>query len=252
MTRGIAAHRASGRSVGTTATGQRPDVADILVSYLEQIGVEVVFGIPGGAIEPLYNALARSARRGGPRHVLARHESGAAFMADGYARETGKLGVCCATSGPGATNLITGVSCALDNGIPMLVITGQPALPTFGRGPLQESACTGINTLGMFQHCTLYNSLVSHPKQFEAKLVGALQRATRAPRGPAHLSMPVDVFRSPSPHAATSYDLRGLLQPSALIDDSAVDALCELLATANKIVVLVGGWCGEAIGEIRK
>lgn len=82
------------------------EAADLLVAYLEQIGVEFVFGVPGGAIEPLYNALARSSRRGGPRPVVARHETGAAFMADGYARESGKLGVCCATSGPGATNLI--------------------------------------------------------------------------------------------------------------------------------------------------
>jgi acetolactate synthase-1/2/3 large subunit len=133
--------------------------------------------------------------RGGPRHILARHEAGAAFMADGYARETGRLGVCCATSGPGATNLITGVACAQDNGIPLLVVTGQPALPSFGRNPLQESACTGINTLGMFRHCTRYNSLVSHPKQFEAA-VAALQRATRR-RGPAHLSVPVDVSAAP-------------------------------------------------------
>jgi acetolactate synthase-1/2/3 large subunit len=252
MKRGVARVGSSAAGTAEETNAGHCDIADILVAYLESIGVEYVFGIPGGAIEPLYNALARSERRGGLRHMLARHESGAAFMADGYARETGRLGVCCATSGPGATNLITGVSCALDNAIPLLVITGQPALPTFGRGPLQESACTGINTLGMFQHCTLYNSLVSHPKQFEAKLVSALQRATRAPRGPVHLSMPVDVFRSPSPHAIPSYDLRNLLQPSAMLDGGAVDALCELLASANKIVVLVGGWCGEAIGEIRK
>lgn len=241
---------------GKTLTGRdsvperMPEVADVLVAYLRQIGVEYVFGIPGGAIEPLYNALARSARRGGPRHVLARHESGAAFMADGYARETGRLGVCCSTSGPGATNLITGVACAFDNGIPLLVITGQPALPSFGRGPLQESACTGINTLGMFRHCTRYNSLVSHPKQFEAKLIAALQCATRAPRGPVHLSVPVDVFRSPSPQASPSYDLCSLLQPAAMIDDTATNALCDLLAGANKVVLLVGGGCGEAIGAI--
>lgn len=230
--------------------GAHPEVADILVAYLEQIGVEYVFGIPGGAIEPLFNALARSERRGGPRHILARHEAGAAFMADGYARETGRLGVCCATSGPGATNLITGVACAEDNGVPMLVITGQPPLPSFGRSPLQESACTGINTLSMLRHCTRYNSLVSHPKQLEAKLIAALQRATRAPRGPAHLSVPVDVFRSPSPHAAPCYDLRSLLAPAALIDDTAVGTLWDLLTAANKVVLLVGGWCDEAIGSI--
>jgi acetolactate synthase I/II/III large subunit len=241
-----------GESVGESAiVPESPvDIADLLVAYLEQMGVEYVFGVPGGAIEPLYNALARSARRGGIRHVLARHEAGAAFMADGYARETGKIGVCCATSGPGATNLITGVACAYDNGIPMLVITGQPALPAFGKHPLQESACTGVNVLGMFRHCTRYNSLISHPKQLEPKLISALQRATRAPRGPVHLTVPVDVFRSPSTNPAPAYDLRTLLAPSSLVDDDALGTLREMLAQANNIVLLVGGWCGEAIGTI--
>lgn len=226
------------------------DVADLLVAYLEQIGVEYVFGVPGGAIEPLYNALARSTRRGGVRHILARHEAGAAFMADGYARESGKLGVCCSTSGPGATNLITGVACAYDNNIPMLVITGQPALPAFGKHPLQESACTGVNVLGMFRHCTRYNSLVSHPQQLEVKLVAALQRATRAPRGPAHLAFPVDVFRSPLALQAPSYDLRHLLSPSALIDEEKVNMLGRMLGDARKVVLLIGGGCSEAIGSI--
>ncbi|BBJ00612.1 acetolactate synthase [Ferrigenium kumadai] len=229
---------------------QTLEVADLLVAYLEQMGVEYVFGVPGGAIEPLYNALARSARRGGVRHILARHEAGAAFMADGYARESGKIGVCCSTSGPGATNLITGVACAYDNNIPMLVITGQPALPAFGKNPLQESSCTGINTLGMFRHCTRYNSLVSHPKQMETKLVSALQRAVRTPRGPCHLSVPVDVFRSTSPHQIPSYDLNSLLAPSSLVDDDAIEKLREMLSKANNVVLLIGGGCGEAIGSI--
>lgn len=226
------------------------EVADLLVAYLEQIGVEYVFGIPGGAIEPLYNAIARSTRRGGIRHILARHEAGAAFMADGYARESGKIGVCCSTSGPGATNLITGVACAYDNYIPMLVITGQPALPTFGKNPLQESTCTGIDTLAMFRHCTRYNSLVSHPKQMEAKLVSALQRAIRAPKGPSHLTVPVDVFRSHSPHPAPSYDLRRLLAPSSLVDYGSIETLCGMLSEAAHVVLLIGGECGEAIGSI--
>ncbi|MBI5007108.1 MAG: thiamine pyrophosphate-binding protein [Nitrosomonadales bacterium] len=229
---------------------QTAEVADLLVAYLEQIGIEYVFGVPGGAIEPLYNALARSERRGGIRHILARHEAGAAFMADGYARETGKVGVCCSTSGPGATNLITGVACAYDNNVPMLVITGQPALPSFGKNPLQESSCTGINTLSMFRHCTRYNSLISHPKQIEAKLISALQRAVRAPKGPSHLSFPVDVFRSPSPAAAPSYDLRTLLAPSSLVDNCAIDTLCEVLARSSNVVMLIGSGCGEAIGSI--
>ena len=226
------------------------DMADLLVAYLEQLGIEYVFGIPGGAIEPLYNALARSERRGGIRHILARHEAGAAFMADGYARETGKIGVCIATSGPGATNLITAVATAYENNIPMLVITGQPALPSFGKHPLQESGCTGINVLGMFRHCTRYNSLVSHPQQFEAKLIAALQSAIRAPRGPVHLSIPVDVFRQPTAVTAPTYNLQTLLKPAQLVDDEAVAQLRRMLAEARNVVLLIGGWAGDGIETI--
>jgi acetolactate synthase-1/2/3 large subunit len=232
------------------ATGETPQVADLIVAYLEQMGIEYVFGVPGGAIEPLYNALARSARRGGPRPMLARHEAGAAFMADGYTRETGKIGVCCATSGPGATNLITGVACAFDNGIPLLVITGQPSLPSFGKRALQESACTGINTLGMFRHCTRYNSLVSHPEQIESKLITALQRATRAPRGPVHLSIPLDIMKSPSPVATPSYSIAAKIRPTSLLDTDATDELSDLLQQSTNIRLLIGGSCGEAIGSI--
>ena len=230
--------------------GAAPDVADLLVAYLEQLGVEYVFGVPGGAIEPIFNALARSQRRGGPRPIVARHEAGAAFMADGYTRETGKLGVCCATSGPGATNLITGVATAYDNGIPLLVLTGQPPLPVFGRRALQESACTGIDTVGMFRYCTRYNSMITHPAQLQPKLIAALMQAMHAPRGPAHLTIPLDVQKSPAPPAGPAYDLRGLLQPAAMIDENAVERLHRLIAEASRIVLLVGGGCGEGIASI--
>ncbi len=236
------------------ASVHQPEVADLIVAYIEQLGVEYVFGVPGGAIEPLYNALARSARRGGPRHVLARHEAGAAFMADGYARETGKIGVCCATSGPGATNLLTGVACSYDNGVPMLAITGQPALPSFGKRALQESACTGVNTLGMFRHCTRYDTLVSHADQVESKLVNALMRASKAPRGPSHLSMPVDILRSPIESMVPSYNLGSLLHRPALVDDTLVRRLCEEIKQASRTVILIGGGhsCGESIEAIIK
>lgn len=234
----------------TVTAPPRPQVADLIVSYLQQLDIEFVFGIPGGAIEPLYNALARSSRQGGPRPIVARHEAGAAFMADGYARETGRIGVCCATSGPGATNLITGVACAFDNAIPLLVITGQPSLPSFGRRALQESACTGINTLGMFRHCTRYNSLVSHPEQIESKLITALQRAVRAPRGPVHLTIPLDILKSPSPVGQASYAIADKLRPAALVDADAIDDLHELLQQAGEVRLLIGGSCGEAIGSI--
>ena len=231
--------------------GKPWELGDLLVAYLEQLGIEYVFGIPGGAIEPLYNAMARSARRGGLRPIVARHESGAAFMADGYARATGKIGVCCATSGPGATNMITGVACAYDNAIPMLVITGQPALPLFGKRALQESACTGVDTVSMLRHCTRYNTLVSHPDQLETKLVHALTRAHQMPHGPVHLSIPVDILRAPFKSNTPSYQLDSLLHKPSLFDEQLVQRLYGEVRRARNIVFLIGGHnCGEAIDAI--
>ena len=227
------------------------DMADLTIAYLEQLGIDYCFGVPGGAIEPFYNAIARNARRGGKlRHVVARHEAGAAFMADGYARETGKVGVCMATSGPGATNLITAVATSFGNDVPMLVLTGQPALPSFGRHTLQESTCTGIDVMAMFRHCTRYNSLVSHPAQMEAKLLTALQHATRTPRGPVHLSVPLDIFRADSGLAAPSHDLRTLLRPHCLVENDAIETLRAMLAQCRNVMLLIGGGCGEAIHSI--
>ena len=117
--------------------GEGWDNADLIIEYLRILEVDYVFGVPGGAIEPLYNALARGAKYGAPKIIVARHEAGAAFMAEGYARETGKLGVCCATTGPGSTNLLTGVASAYADNVPMMVITAQTPLPKFGRNALQ-------------------------------------------------------------------------------------------------------------------
>ena len=234
-------------------SAQVSQVADLIVSYLEQLGVEYVFGIPGGAIEPLYNALARTSRRGGPRPVVSRHESGAAFMADGYARETGKLGVCIATSGPGATNLITGVACAHDNNIPVLAITGLPSLPSFGKNALQESSSIGVNTVEMFHHCTRYNSVVSHVEQLERKLANAVMSAHQAPGGAVHLAIPLDILRAPAPAAVPTYDLAKLLKEKpSLIDDRAICELRGELYRASRIVVLIGSACGDAVKAIMR
>jgi acetolactate synthase-1/2/3 large subunit len=226
------------------------EAGDLLIAYLAQLSVDYVFGVPGGAIEPLYNALARSARRGGPRSIVARHETGAAFMADGYARQTGKLAVCCATTGPGATNLITGVASAYENHIPMLVITAQTALGNFGRGALQESSCTGINTVGLFQYCTRYNTLISHVNQLEHKLSTAIMTAYQTPNGPTHLSIPLDILRSPVAVKEPSYNLTTFLHRPSLLDEDALKTLCCQLEQAQKVVFVIGDECGEAIGAI--
>lgn len=230
-----------------------PDLGDLIVSYLEELHIDYVFGVPGGAIEPFYNALARSARRGGIRPVVARHESGAAFMADGYARETGKLGVCCATTGPGATNLITGVASAFMESVPLLVITAQTTLPQFGKRALQDSSCTAVDTVAMFRHCTRYNTLISHRGQLEGKLVAAIMAAHRS-SGPAHISIPSDILREPrrirngADRPVAGCDT--LRQKFSLIDPTAVEKLRQALEKANKVVVVIGGACGEAMDEI--
>ena len=226
------------------------EIGDLLVSYLEQIGVEYIFGVPGGAIEPLYNALARSEARGGVKAVIARHETGAAFMADGYARNTGSLGVCCSTTGPGATNLLTGVSSAYENNIPLLVLSAQTSLSSFGKGGLQESSCTGVNTVGMFQYCTRYNSLISHVDQVERKLTSAIMAAFQSPQGPSHLSFPLDVLGNASTVNQPTYDLQTLLWRPSLTDENTVEMFSRELADSKKTVFIVGDHCSHAIGTI--
>lgn len=232
-----------------TDASQWHDACDLIVDYLEHLGVEYIFGIPGGAIEPLFNALARSQRRGTIRPVVARHETGAAFMADGYARETGKLGVCCATTGPGATNMITGVASAYQQYVPLLVLTAQTPLDTFGTGAIQESSCTAVNTIGMYQYCTRYNSLVSHVEQLEKKLLHALVSALRPPRGPAHLSIPLDILRAPAPRP-TGISLQSLLDSTAAPCSGAPDALVHRVQNARRLAIIVGEGCAGAVGAI--
>ncbi len=223
---------------------------DLIVHYLQQIGVEYIFGVPGGAIEPLVNAIARGMRRGGPQLVVARHESGAAFMADGYARETGKLGVCFATTGPGATNMITGVASAYQDGIPLLAITAQTRLENFGRGGLQESSCTAVDTVGIYKHFTRYNSLVSHPKQLEHKLISAVLAAFREPGGAVHLSLPLDVTRAPA-HKPVSYnDLTGLIRQRELTDETAISLLWQKISAARRIAFVLGEGARGTVGRI--
>ena len=181
--------------------------------------------------------------------VIARHETGAAFMADGYTRETGRLGACCSTTGPGATNLITGVSSAYADRIPMLVITAQTALPNFGRLGLQESSSDGIDTVGMLRNCTRYSSLVSHPSQLEKKLYKALNIAFNKPQGPVHLSIPVDVLNT-SWVSKSITNLDNLVRTPDIIDNSKIEALCELLLHARKTVLFLGSDCSGAMNEI--
>jgi len=223
--------------------------ADLILSHLQELGVDYVFGVTGGAIYPLYNALARSERNGKIKAILARHESGAAFMANGYFRETGKLGVCCATTGPGATNLITGVASAYTDGIPMLVITAQTPLNTFGLGAFQESSPLGVDIVKMFDSCTRYNTLISHSEQLERILVDAIDHAFGSRSGPVHISIPVDILR-----ASAVKSKFGKLQPLTKVrvkpNQTTLKQLNEMLTQAKKGVILLGRRSEGAMREI--
>lgn len=254
--------------------------ADLIVAYLCQLDIEYVYGVPGGAIEPLFDALARAQRDmrpdlvfpqaprirhrqirsqkrvlHAPRIVVARHEAGAAFMADGYARETGKLGVVCATTGPGTTNLITGVASAYCDEVPMLVITPQTALPKFGKLGLQDSSYDAIDTVSMFGFCTRYNTMVSHPEQLEGKLFAAISSASRGPKGPAHLSIPMDLLSTPVDDRAVAFHVAAMMRQPSLVDERALDELSQavignLLEGNSKIVLFIGQGCGETTRQI--
>src|SRR6516225_1085952 len=138
-----------------------PRMVDVFLRYLKAEGVRVVFGIPGGLLYPLFDAVEQD-----PELMLAvsKHEEGAAFMADGYARVGRRLSVCAGTSGPGATNLMTGVSCAFADGVPMLVITGQAASHALGKGASQETSREDMDIVAMFRPVTKYSAMVISPE----------------------------------------------------------------------------------------
>lgn len=162
--------------------------ADAVVRQLEALGVDVVFGYPGGAIMPLYDALLASS----VEHVLMRHEQAAAFAAVGYARATGRMGVCIGTSGPGATNLMTGVADAMADGVPLLVLTGQVASTALGTDAFQE-----VDTFGVALPITKHCAIVRSASELSAALVEASHIATHQRPGPVWLDLPKDVLSAP-------------------------------------------------------
>src|ERR1700710_1265851 len=157
--------------------------SEILWATLVGEGVTTVFGYPGGAILPIYDAL----RKFPVHHVLVRHEQGASHMADGYARASGKVGVCMATSGPGATNLVTGIATAMLDSIPIVCITGQDSLKVLGSDAFQEVDITGI-TLPITKH----NFLVTRAEDIAPTIREAFQPATSGRPGPVLVDITKD------------------------------------------------------------
>ena len=162
--------------------------AQSLVRSLEHAGAEVVFGIPGGAILPAYDPLFDSTT---VRHILVRHEQGAGHAATGYAQATGKVGVCMATSGPGATNLVTPIADAYMDSVPIVAITGQVPRPAIGTDAFQEADICGI-TLPITKH----NFLVQNPDDIPRVIAEAFHIASTGRPGPVLVDLPKDVLQA--------------------------------------------------------
>ena len=172
-------------NVSEAKVPQERSGASILVETLVAQGVEFVFGYPGGAVLPIYDALFSEERI---RHILVRHEAGAAHAAEGYARSTGKPGVVLVTSGPGATNAVTGIADAFLDSIPLVVITGQVPSGLIGSDAFQEA-----DTIGITRHCCKHNYLVKDPSELAAIIDEAFQIATTGRPGPVLIDIPKDV-----------------------------------------------------------
>ncbi|MDX3899458.1 MAG: acetolactate synthase 3 large subunit [Sphingobium sp.] len=207
--------------------------ADILVECLVDLGVEVVFGYPGGAVLPIYDALYNHPTI---KHVLVRHEQGATHMAEGYARSTGKPGVVLVTSGPGATNAVTGITDALMDSIPMIVLTGQVATQLIGTDAFQEA-----DTIGITRHCTKHNYLVKDPARLAGIVHEAFHIATTGRPGPVVVDIPKNVQVATAPYKRPEPIRHASYRPQVKADASAIDAAVEMLAAAERPILYTGG-----------
>ncbi len=212
----------------TTMTG-----AKMVVQALKDQGVEVVFGYPGGAVLPIYDEVFQQNEI---RHVLVRHEQGAVHAAEGYARSTGKPGVCLVTSGPGATNAVTGLTDALMDSIPIIVLTGQ--VPTFmvGTDAFQEA-----DTVGITRPCTKHNWLVKETDALSDVIHQAFHVATSGRPGPVLVDIPKDVQFASGTYIEPKKARTHHYQPKVEGDADAIEAMVELMETAERPIFYTGG-----------
>ncbi|MDD3267904.1 MAG: biosynthetic-type acetolactate synthase large subunit [Syntrophomonadaceae bacterium] len=220
--------------------------AEILIRCLKEEGVDTVFGYPGGAVLPIYDVLYDSDLR----HILARHEQGAAHAADGYARATGKVGVCIATSGPGATNLVTGIATAYMDSIPMVCFTGQVGTPVIGRDAFQEADITGI-TLPITKH----NYLVERTEDVARIVKEAFYIARSNRPGPVVVDLPKDVMEREIDYQAPEEEvnIRGYRVMKGY-NSGQVIAAVESILKAERPVIYAGGGviASNAAEELRE
>jgi acetolactate synthase I/II/III large subunit len=206
--------------------------AQILLECLSREGVEVIYGYPGGVVLPLYNRFPEFPQL---RHVLVRHEQGGAHAADGYARASGKVGVCLATSGPGATNLVTGICTAMMDSVPMVVLTGNVARDLLGRDGFQEADITGI-TLPITKH----NYLVMEAKDIAATVREAFHIASTGRPGPVLVDIPKDVFIEEAEfHWPEHVALRGY-KPTVEGHPGQIKKAAKLVDAAQRPIILAG------------
>ena len=219
--------------------------AEIVWATLVGEGVETVFGYPGGAILPVYDAL----RKFPIHHVLVRHEQGASHMADGYARASGKVGVAIATSGPGATNLVTGIATAMLDSIPLVCITGNVSSKILGTDAFQEVDITGI-TLPVTKH----NFLISRTEDIAAAIRSAFQIAVSGRPGPVLVDITKDAQQGTAIFDFAAAKPRPYRPPPMLrVEDASLDQAAELIRKAKRPVILAGHGVSEsgAMEQIR-
>ncbi|MED4603876.1 biosynthetic-type acetolactate synthase large subunit [Paenibacillus validus] len=214
----------------------KPDVitgSEMLLRSLLLEGVDCVFGYPGGAVLYIYDAM-----HGNPdfNHLLTRHEQGAIHAADGYARSTGKVGVCIATSGPGATNLVTGIATAYMDSVPLVVITGNVATTVIGTDAFQEADITGI-TMPITKHSYLVRDVKDLPRIIKE----AFHIASTGRKGPVLIDIPKDVSNAAAPFSyPDKVDIRGY-HPTVQPNKLQVDRMLEAIAASERPMIIAGG-----------
>jgi acetolactate synthase-1/2/3 large subunit len=215
-------------------TAEQMNGAEMVIKALGDQGVDVVFGYPGGAVLPIYDALFMQNRL---RHVLVRHEQGAVHAAEGYARSTGKIGVVLVTSGPGATNAVTGLTDALMDSVPVVCLTGQVPTHLIGNDAFQEADTTGIT-----RPCTKHNYLVKNVDDLAKTLHEAFYVARSGRPGPVVVDLPKDVlFATGTYRAPETIEPRKSYRPQTEPDPARIAAAADLIAHAKRPLFYAGG-----------
>lgn len=207
--------------------------AEMVVRALQDQGVEYIFGYPGGAVLPIYDALFHQDKI---RHVLVRHEQGAVHAAEGYARSSGKVGVVLVTSGPGATNAVTGLTDALMDSIPIVCLTGQVPTHLIGSDAFQEA-----DTVGITRHCTKHNYLVKRIEDLPRILHEAFYVAANGRPGPVVIDLPKDVQFATGTYVRPASNQHKTYRPQVQGDMDKIKAAIELMASAKRPVFYTGG-----------